>query len=529
MYRPSRVTSLPPMSSTLLAVIAGLASCFFATSAAAQDEPTVIIPEPASSQDKWSADGSELELRSWLNSADVPELDRAEASPDTALFSRLRGALELNRAKLQVRAEADFITGRLWGDPGPQIPESAQQRSVPRNGAFEDVVGGWVDPRQLYLAYTTPVGLVRAGLQTSTWGLGLLANDGSRDNERLFNQSYGGDRVTRLIFATTPLAKAEGVSWGDSFFVALGGDIVWRDDLADYLKDDRAYQGLLSLFYRRDDTFGGAYMVYRSQTDRNGDKLNVLGVDASYKTIKALGQSMRLEFGVEGALLTGSTTRSVPQDGSSPTLNVSALGVATETSLIHSPSDIALTLLAGYASGEANSQDDTLYRFRFDPNYKVGLVLFDQYLPAATRASYRRATDPTKSGQPPKGVAGLINDGAVENALYLNPQLTFGTLDGFMTGVGFLWARADASPADAYLTLEQGGRPTGVRGASPVSKDLGFEVDLAAQYRRSLIAGVILEVKGEFGILFPGEAFDDETGQSAPPLGLARGRIALSW
>lgn len=500
-------------------------SCLIPTIGRAQEQTPEAAPEPP----VISLDGSEIELRSWLSSVDVPELDGAQDSPDTALFSRLRAAFELNRAQLQLRVEADLFTGQLWGDRAASVPAEAEQRSVPRQDAWAPELGALLSPRQLYVAYTTPVGQVRAGLQTSSWGLGLLANDGSRGNERLFNQSYGGDRAMRLIFATTPLAGVEGLSWGKSFYAALGADAVWADDLADYRAGDRAYQGIFSLFYREDDTFGGVYMAYRSQTDRDGDELNVLALDGAFKTTRELGERARLELGVEAALLTGTTSRAEPQDNSASKLNVSAIGAAAEASLIHTPSDAAVTLLAGYASGEADSQDATLYRFRFDPNYKVGLVLFDHYLPAATRASYRRATDPTKSGEPPKGVEGLINDGAVENAIYLNPQLTFGTLDGFMTGVGFLWARAASDPSDAYLSLEQGGRPTGVRGASPVSRELGFEVDLAAQYRRSLVSDLILEVKGEFGIFFPGQAFEDASGQSAPPMGAARGRIALSW
>ena len=501
------------------------------SSAAAQaQQPQLSASAPQGAG--WSLEGSELELRLWMSSEDVPELDRAEDSPATALHQRARGALVLNRGGLQLVAESDVLTGRLWGDSPAPIPEDAQTRSVPRLRAWEGPMGALLDPRQLYVSVMTPVGQARVGLQTSTWGLGLLAHDGSRDQERLFGQSFGGDRVARLLFATAPLS-ATSSALGQRLFLAAGADVVFRDDLADFVSGDRATQGLLSLFYRdaapHEETFAGVYAVYRSQTDRDGDTLQVWAFDAALKATRQLGQSLRVELGAEAALLTGSTTRAVPQDGSSPELQVQALGAAAELSLIHTPTDVALTLLTGYASGEASSQDDTLFRFRFDPNYKVGLVLFDSYLPAATRASWRRATDPNRSGDPPQGVEGLISEGAVENAVYLNPQLTFGTMDGMMAGVGFLWARAASPPSDAYLSLERGGRPTGVRGASPVSLQLGYEVDVAAQYRKALVSDLILEIKGEFGIFFPGAAFEDAQGNSAPPVGLARGRVALSW
>jgi hypothetical protein len=208
--------------------------------------------------------------------------------------------------------------------------------------------------------------------------------------------------------------------------------------------------------------------------------------------------------------------------------DILALGAAAEAEVRWKPLDMTVRLKGGYASGDANPDDDTLYRFRFDPNYKVGLIMFDHYIPAVTRAAYSRAADPSRAGEPPKGLAGLVSDGAVENAVYLNPMLLFGNPDGLLTGVGILWAQSAVPLYDPFNSFANGGAPTGPRGAE-ASRDLGVEVDVAAQYRHKLISQLQIEGKAEYGILFPGEAFNDAVGNPASPQNLVRARIALLW
>lgn len=489
---------------------------------------------PASKQKESASEDSKLsdsgfELRWWGATRDMPNFDNAEPETHRAVYQRLRGVLDYQHRNFQLRASADLLTGRLAGDPWPESPPLALSRTRTTGKITESTYNNIVMPRTLYAGYKTSIGLIRAGLQTSHWGLGLLANDGGRDHEKLFGQSNGGDANLRVLFATSPFINSGDL--GKHIFVALGGDYLWRDDLGSRPAGDQAYQGILSAFYRHQDAFLGAYSVYRTQEYRDGSQLDVLALDmAGYNTWDFAEGKWQLKLGAELAWFNGSTDRALPElDVDEQRLDVQALGFAFEGSVRHVATDTAIHLLAGYASGDASSQDDTLYRFRFDPNYRVGLILFESYIPAMTRTYLRQASDPDRSAQARRGLDGLVADGGVENALYLNPQLIFGSEDGLMAGVALLWAYAAVPPAAPYQTLENGGTPSGVRGASPVSRDLGVEVDIATQYRMALVSNLFLELKGEFGILFPGKAFDDELGQSAPPQNLIRGRVSLSW
>lgn len=508
----------------------------FAAPAAAQDE---VISESVApvGVEKYDQDQS-VDARYWLwgTSADLPNFDFGEDPRASALYQRLNLDLDVTFGSLGARLDVDMLTGRLTGDPvaaeSAAVPDETNSGSRPR-GEVTDVEN-ILEPRNAYLRYRSPVGELRLGLQTSNFGLGLVANDGEPDDWDLFNQPYGGDRGLRALFATKPLGFLPSHTLSN-IYLAVGADVVYRDDNGAYIDGDRAQQFITSIFYQgsnannpRESSFLGAYFAARTQEDDDGDQLDALAFDISGRQRWYVNdRNWHLNIGAEAALLTGETTRAYSFTGQ-PKTNILGVGAAAEASARWIPMQLAFEVLAGFAQGDADADDDTLYRFRFDPNYKVGLVLFDHYLPAVTRASYRRATDPTRSGQPPKGIEGFVNDGAVENAIYVNPRIYFGDPEGLLTGVGFLWAAADEPLADPFETFESGGARVGINGA-PASTDLGFEVDVAARYRYRIWRQLRAEAKVEYGVFFPGEAFDDVSGAPADPKSLIRGRIALLW
>jgi hypothetical protein len=442
-----------------------------------------------------------------------------------ALRQYLRGRVGMQNETFKLVGEVDILAGQVAGDADPLIPQDA----VSGTRASRDLMasGRIVDPRQFYAQWLSPVGQFRAGLQTSQWGLGILANSGAADTEGLFNQHFGGDRVIRAVFATAPLRPISEHSFLKDVYLAVGGDFVWRDENADLLAGDQALQGMTALLYDTDATKAGSYVVYRNQTDHDDDFLNVWAFDAYADHTVSFADDWKFRGAAETALLTGESDRTLTQDGEP--VSVLGLGAAAEFGARYEPAKTSLELRAGYASGDANTDDDTLYRFRFDPNYTVGLVLFDHYLPAVTRASHDAIHDPTRSGSAPKGIGGLVNDGGIENALYLSPRLLYGSEDGFLTGVSFLWAQSAQPVYDPYLTFESGGSPVGVNGRTPASDDLGVEIDAAIQYRFEPVDKLVLETKGEYGIFFPGEAFDDASGAPQGAQSLARVRMSVLW
>lgn len=469
-----------------------------------------------------------FELWMWYSSHELPSLE-ADDGQRRGLYERLRGRVNLTFGQAQVFLEADVLTGQLAGDAPEAQPERADTGTAPRVDVLEtrDLVG-IIDPRAAFVGYTTPVGLLRVGMQQNVWGLGLLANGGASDPDKLFNQPFGGDRVLRALFATTPLAAIDGFEAGKNLYLAVGADLVWRDENADLLAGDEAYQGVVSAFFRDEATTIGFFGVGRSQTDRGGATLDVIALDGA-ATHEWGTEDWEYEVGAELAWIGGDTTRALPQTGGLEETKLSGIGLATELAASHRPSSVGMRLLGGWASGDANPDDDTLYRFRFDPNYRVGLILFDTYLPSVTRANYRGVTDLDRQGQAPRGVDSLISEGGVENAYYVQPQLTFGSPEGLMTGIALLYAVADTPVADLYKSFANGGGQVGPFGRREAASELGTEVDVAVQYKFELWQQLALQLKAEYGIFFPGEAFEDASGNSASAQSLLRARVALTW
>ena len=66
--------------------------------------------------------------------------------------------------------------------------------------------------------------------------------------------------------------------------------------------------------------------------------------------------------------------------------------------------------------------DGTLQRFRFEPNYNVGLILFDQVLAFKTARAANIAEDPSLVQRPNPGVEQLPSNGGIFGATYVYPD-----------------------------------------------------------------------------------------------------------
>lgn len=509
---------------------------FAALCAAVFGLPSISLGQDIPTSGEQSPLGFGFEYRVWGHNADEPNFD-GDPTTQAGLYQQLRLDADVTYGKFRFDAEVQGITGRLAGDESAELPEQAITGTRPEN----DITDALVDPYELFITWNASVAQLRLGLQKSSFGLGIVANDGVEDENMLFNQKFGADRGLRLLIATKPFAAFATSRVLKNVYLAVGGDFVYRDDNASFLDGDRAVQFVGSLFYRDADprnpknaTFLGVYTAVRSQEDREltgispNNTLDVVAIDISGRKSFVTDSNFEVSLGAETVLLTGESTRAFTQDGQDRT-KLLGLGAAGDMMIRWTPAHAAFRVLAGYASGDSNADDDTLYRFRFDPNYKVGLVMFDQYIPAATREEYRRVIDPERSGEPARGVYGLVNEGAIENAIYLNPQLQLGDPEGLLTGVGALWAWSAVPMADPYASFANGGVLSGINGRENASRQLGFEVDVSARYRKKIVSDLTLELKAEYGILFPGAAFDDAAGVSDGAQNLVRGRVALSW
>ncbi len=479
-----------------------------------------------------------IDDRVWVESLDLTKFDTGENEGDIALYNRLQLDLGGDWGNFKFQLEAEFFRGEMTGSLYATPPDERTNTGTRPSETLTET-RNIADPFQAWVGWRPAVLELRAGLMKSHFGMGVLANDGREDKWRLFNQSYGADRGFRALLATRPGGLSKN-RVARNITVAIAGDYVYRDDNASLLDGDQAVQVLGTVFYQDEDpanpensTFVGAYFAYRDQEDREidgvepNDTLSAFAFDISARKSWTT-DSFHFKTGLETALLAGETTRAYTNTLDEQT-DILGFGAAGEFLAAHRASQVALKILGGYASGDANPDDDTLYRFRFDPNYKVGLVLFDYYMPEVTRGAYARATDPNQSGEPPKGVYGLINDGQVQNAIYVNPQLMFGDPEGLLAGVGMLWAWSAVPLYDPYNTFANGGELVGPNNNEEASRRLGVEVDVAVQWKYDLVERLDLDLKAEYGIFFPGAAFDDAFGATAPATSVVRGRVGLNW
>ena len=158
-----------------------------------------------------------------------------------------------------------------------------------------------------------------------------------------------------------------------------------------------------------------------------------------------------------------------------------------------------------------------LTRFRFDPDFRPALVLFGQVLAAQSARSGARVADPARSLVPSPGWQYLPTQGGVAGAFYAGPFVRYSpkAVRGLTLKLGLVYAEATAPPADPYASFSRGGVPTTLYGQPATGPDLGFELDAGVTYEVALDFGLSARLYLEYGRLFPGSAFDTETGRLA--------------
>ncbi len=423
---------------------------------------------------------------------------------------------------------------------GLVVGETAHDVSTDRTA--RDQYNGFsnVDPRWLYADIHTKVGLLRVGQQPSHWGLGIIANDG--DHPSVFGDYRYGAVNERILFATKPGGKDSDVT------VAVAGDLVFRDNTARLSEGDHAFQGVLAAIYEKKNVALGVYGVYRNQqNDRKSggndilgytDKLEVgvLDVFAEF-TSRVPGVDAYLFGAMEAATVFGSTNyiRTVDQTAQGTSTLVRSYGGAAQLGVAHVSrgdrsqrllfeddakakkprryGDLVAQLEVGYASGDADPLDGTERRFTFDPNHKIGLLLFDEVLRWQTARSANAAKDPLLSNgaRPSPGIDLYPSQGGVYGAEYINPTAIYRPRPWLDLKGGAVIAQTTADVVDPYRLVTTGNY-VNARGGDPKKHDLGVELDAGVEVRADLDRGIVGTLGAQGGVLFPGGALADGGG-----------------
>jgi hypothetical protein len=444
--------------------------------------------------------------------------------PDLQLSARLRAGFEARLAgpKFRLLGEADFLALRHGGEP-TEVGTYRVDPDLKRNEQFHPFP---VSLRTLYLEWRPFFGLFRVGQQASDWGLGIVAQSGARD-ARLFGDAMRGSLSERALFATSPFqaigARPQSLLGRLTFVVA--GDLVFADETATLLR--RRLRGRRrglsarplgrgtapnlrerreTITVARHDVSGGFYGVRRTQTYAEGDTLDVWVLDGALASHHAFKGGASLRFGLEGAYLTGETNR-IETEASQDGLDVAAWGMALEADagFRRAGCPFHVAMLGGLASGDRDPDDGETNRFTFHGDYDVGLILFDQVVPALQRRATERIEDPLRSKQPPRGYQHFAGRGGVSGASYGLLRATVGPAAGVTAGLQAMSAATTGPFADPYQTFAAGGSPRNPFGG-PGEGTFGTELTAALRVALPAIgAGLEPAVRATYGVLLPGD------------------------
>ncbi len=434
----------------------------------------------------------------------------------TPIESRLRLAPELRFRSFGLISEFDMVTGALYGIPNDSLVGS-RTPFPPLKPA---------ELRQLYFEYRWGWGGTRIGLQTNHFGVGMLANAGAKDSEPgEFGHQHFGSLALRALLLSRPF-----MSWGGGWVAVepvAAFDLVVRDSTVDLINDgDRALQGILGVRLNVDERNNlGLFAIYRSSRPLNsitGERsTDVLVIDASaqWRFFETL------DVGAELAGITGTTTQT--RSPENPVIDVRQFGAAVKAA--YKIGRFGFNLDWGLASGDSNPYDNQLTSFRFDRDYKVGLVLFDQVIGWQSARSAWRAADANLVGVAPEGVSLLPTGGAVTGAWYLFPRARVRLASLVDVYGGPLFAFTTAPLTDPFNTrVLAGGVPVNFLGGNG-SGLLGTELDLGASIKHRFDFGLTVTAVLEGGLLLPGPALSDSIGKPMGPVGLGRLRLSAAY
>lgn len=444
---------------------------------------------------------------------------------------RLEPVININE-KTRVMFQVDLLDNVVLGS----TPDSfyADGTSAPGNSVIGAFSGGQLAPEagrnemsdsvrvnRAWGEVETSFGLIKFGRMPDHWGMGVLANAGSRDpvHDTYDLDADFGDTEDRVSFSTTipgtDFLASVAMDWAQTAPVSSQTDVglargrrgqPWdlddNDDVNQWVftiarRDtqsvfaEKIANGELALNY-------GVYFVYRTQSfEQTGVTLGMEPppdqfVPRSLKLYQPDGW-MRLawrDLEVEGEAILGLGDIEQANDlGATDGLNIRQLGFVLRGTYKLVDGDLRMGLETGFASGDQfdndpqgsihvsnavlpSGADNTLNQFFFDFDYKVDLILFRELF------------------------------GTVTNAFYAKPSMTYDITDQIR--------------ASGATVLSWAHKPVATPGNSV---GLGVELDADLGYHddtRGFFAGIA------YGVLFPLSGLDhptDELGDGGPGFG----------
>lgn len=453
---------------------------------------------------------------------------------------RLEPHLNLNE-HIAVHAQIDALQG-IWGaNPGNVLTQSTADRSpnLLVRRAFGEV--------------TTAVGVFRVGRMGSHWGLGILSNDGDGFRND-FGDAFEGDTYDRILFITKPLGEDGPLTTAILYDQILETDNLMGVLTPQQIREGDVTEGGIILNWKQGHLSVGTYTLLRAQTKTETqavipDLLVRYITRRFHLSVEGVGIFGRTKgvtaFYTPGsqAEINGSTRTIADFTLARPELDINMMGAAGEAGFFVMPwLDVALE--AGYASGDKSGtetfEDGELSTFSFDPDYNVGLIMWDYANTVRTQNEFLATINAFNQDIAGGTLRGLclrscvnttgfatteeaLNDflsrtggifvpsrGAVRNAIYGFPKARMKWDNGLSAIAAVLWARSDQDV---------------INNAGKKVSNYGFELDggMAYDYTENFRIGL------QAGIFKPGEIFDEFNGDPAPVIWTVQPRFTVMF
>lgn len=430
---------------------------------------------------------------------------------------RLRG-LALFGSNMELRLEADFPRGMLYGRELEQVPDNGTD--------FDRIQPVRVHPRALRLTWRSGLGEITLGHTTTSFGMGLVDADG--DAPRFF-----GTPNVPATYERVALWSGHATS---ALRVGAMGDLLFEDGPLSLIGGDHLVRVGLSASYRAKERARLTLLTRYEALDRKNGRAGAqnLLIDLSGGARGRLpGRAGEVFLEYEAAYRVGTVSEPTAlATGGDQQLSAFAFaargGFALErTQEFRRFASLVLSLEWGAASGDSDPTDDELHRFSMNPNHGVGLLLFDQILRFKTaRAQALLASANADSGS--ARVEGLATRGGVAGASYLNPVLLLRPSPDLTLKLAGVVASAMTRVIDPGALAARGQR-SNFDGGSPLGRSLGSELDLGAELTLPLDAPMSLRLSLEGALAFPGSAFADAQGRSLGTQALTCAGIGLTF
>ena len=499
------------------------------------------------------------------------DLYEGQAAAGTYLTHRLRMQPQLNfedRAKFLMQIDA--LDGVVWGDNMSQA-STALFAGDPSENTLEGVEGNLIKVRRAWTEFKVPVGLFRVGRQASSWGMGLLANDGNGFDDS-FGENKFGSTYDRILFATRPITVGTTVAnmidgktkvRDIPLIAAFGVDRLVEDPLIQYYgytcdegettddarcaeDDDHSYTSERDPAYRQDtwwvdsqddvyemvyvlvyrgedlkfsptvtgDLTAGVYVVNRIQEETDS---NVLIVDAYVKEEIASTYLEAEVLTIQGDTRAITLASSDPADPLGKTANIWGYVVRAGFQ------DQRLTALMehGYASGDNQPTDADFTGRPLHPDHNVGLIFYEEIMSRVTEEAWGT------------GAKGLWSNGAVYNSRYIFPNVRYRPLPNWEISAAWLMAWPDQPDGSRIYCAEGDEVDCPVDAAT--DDYLAWEADVAIKHRRAdhinfSVEGGFAHVTDRIPLKSAGLAYEtDDQGRTFGDFWTVQSRIAYEF